>query len=387
MVGASIVLGTVALLGTPPLQGHLDSGLHNRTRWVVQLTHVTASITPAADEYRGEIRISPKVFFRTGGAAAVALVKLRGRETQLYADLNRDGFIAQDERIPALADSAPQRWVIRFRFGDAPSGHWPVLATLSSDQGTTCSLVLDAEPYVTGRFRLSEKTIEVRLPYDLRAMNVDARVGYLGMDTDGNGSIALDPLGPEMTYAMNEDVVFRVLDRFVSVRSADADSGMLLLDEHPPSDYQRMELTVGATAPDFAFETLDGVSRHLSDYRGRYVLLFIWDTGCFFAREEIPAVRQALAEFESRGFQVLGFSADDDEVKAAAFIDKQEMRWPQAVGQSARDFVHKRARAVGLPTMILLDPNGRVLSRNASGEPEIRGDELRATLRRLFGSP
>jgi hypothetical protein len=37
--------------------------------------------------------------------------------------------------------------------------------------------------------------------------------------------------------------------------------------------------------------------------------------------------------------------------------------------------------------MILLDPNGRVLSRNASGEPEIRGDELRATLRRLFGSP
>jgi hypothetical protein len=55
------------------------------------------------------------------------------------------------------------------------------------------------------------------------------------------------------------------------------------------------------------------------------------------------------------------------------------------VGQNARHLIRRHLRAVvALPTVILLDPERRVISRGYEGEPTIRGEGLLRTIERLL---
>lgn len=50
-------------------------------------------------------------------------------------------------------------------------------------------------------------------------------------------------------------------------------------------------VAVSLPAPDFAFQTLDGHERHLSDYRGKVVFLDLWGTWCIQCVAEMPRVQ------------------------------------------------------------------------------------------------
>jgi len=66
------------------------------------------------------------------------------------------------------------------------------------------------------------------------------------------------------------------------------------------------EFTAQAVMPDGTFREVS-----LADYRGKYVLLFFYPLDfTFVCPTEIIALSDAIAEFESRGVQVLGCSVD-----------------------------------------------------------------------------
>lgn len=379
-------LGQVVSMGGPALTGRLDPGVHTHQRWQLELRANTAdSPLPKGRRWIGTIEIPPLVFLREGGHAEVVLAETTEGQ-RLFADPDRDGVVAPSEEVPPLPRALGSGWVITFPFAGERPGKWLLLATFrETARGGPPTLLLDPSPYLTGHVAVSGREILVRMPFDLNTLNAEPRDGYLGIDADGNGSIADDTFSAEATYAMNEEVVLRVLDRYVSIAGADVNSGTIRLAEHPASDYEKMELTVGAVAPDFSFRTLDGKAQRLSDFTGEYVLLFVWDTGCYFAGEEVGSVRQAVETFGTTGFVALGFSDDEDMDKARVFIREHQMTWPQVVGPEAAAFIHRRIRVVGLPTVVLLDGERRVVSRNYEGELPIRGAALSATLGRLIG--
>jgi peroxiredoxin Q/BCP len=78
-----------------------------------------------------------------------------------------------------------------------------------------------------------------------------------------------------------------------------------------------MRITVGKPAPDFALPDQDGKKRSLSDYRGRWVLLYFYpkdDTpGCTI---EACTIRDRFADFGRHNAVVLGVSADSAESHA-----------------------------------------------------------------------
>src|SRR5688500_14070242 len=67
---------------------------------------------------------------------------------------------------------------------------------------------------------------------------------------------------------------------------------------------------VGAEAPAYAAETLDGERAALAQMRGRPVLLNVWATWCHPCRQEVPALEQLHRTYAPRGLQVIGVSID-----------------------------------------------------------------------------
>jgi thioredoxin-dependent peroxiredoxin len=72
-------------------------------------------------------------------------------------------------------------------------------------------------------------------------------------------------------------------------------------------------IEAGKKAPDFALPDQDGITRKLSDYRGKPVVLYFYpkdDTpGC---TKEACSFRGSFAEYRKAGIEILGVSIDDE---------------------------------------------------------------------------
>lgn len=64
-------------------------------------------------------------------------------------------------------------------------------------------------------------------------------------------------------------------------------------------------------APDFELQDLNGRTVHLSDFRGKAVVLNFWATWCPPCREEIPWFIELQKQYGSQGLQIVGVSMDE----------------------------------------------------------------------------
>ena len=112
-------------------------------------------------------------------------------------------------------------------------------------------------------------------------------------------------------------------------------------------------------APDFALKDADGRTVHLSDYRGKVVLLDFWATWCGPCRMEIPWFIEMQRQNRDRGFEVLGVSMDDngwEDVKP--FLAEMEVNYRIVIGNDATAEVYGGVES--LPTTFLIDREGRI---------------------------
>jgi len=92
--------------------------------------------------------------------------------------------------------------------------------------------------------------------------------------------------------------------------------------------YRQGEPSVaGRMAPDFALE-LDGKAMHLSDLRGKVVLLDFWASWCGPCVEETPALMALQRDISQRGGMVLGVSLDDDPAAYEKFLKDHGVNFP-----------------------------------------------------------
>lgn len=121
--------------------------------------------------------------------------------------------------------------------------------------------------------------------------------------------------------------------------------------------------TVGATLPPGVTGTrLDGVEESLSDYRGRVVLLDFWATWCEPCVAALPELRELLAEMPADRFALIAISVDDNVETVTRFMEDEPMPWTNWHVGSGSD-IGRLLRVQGLPTYVLVDEHGRILSR------------------------
>jgi peroxiredoxin len=137
--------------------------------------------------------------------------------------------------------------------------------------------------------------------------------------------------------------------------------------------YRQGESSVaGKTAEDIALN-IDGKAGHLSDYRGKVVVLNYWATWCPPCVEETPALIELNKRISSRNGVVLGVSVDEDEQAYKKFIQDHGINFP-----TSRDASKKSAQDYGTvmyPETYIIDRKGKI-ARKVIGPQDWNSAEM-----------
>jgi thiol-disulfide isomerase/thioredoxin len=145
--------------------------------------------------------------------------------------------------------------------------------------------------------------------------------------------------------------------------------------------------------PELTFLDGAGRERTLSEWRGRTLLLNLWATWCVPCRKEMPALDALQEKLGASDFEVVAVNIDtrDGNKPKAWFKDLGIKRLAYYADPNAKVFQDLKmvGRAFGMPTTLVIDPNGCEIGTIA-GPAEWSSDDavklLRAALNKTSGS-
>src|SRR5579885_3622036 len=117
----------------------------------------------------------------------------------------------------------------------------------------------------------------------------------------------------------------------------------------------------GDVAPDFALQSLDGKTVHLSDYRGKAVLLNFWATWCAPCKIEMPWFVELQKQYGPQGLQIIGVALDSDPPDVKKFITDIGVNYVVLIGNDKVGNLYGGVQ--GLPTTFYIGRDGKVVSR------------------------
>jgi peroxiredoxin len=146
---------------------------------------------------------------------------------------------------------------------------------------------------------------------------------------------------------------------------------------------------VGAFAPDFELQSLDGRTVKLSDLRGKAVLVNFWATWCQPCKLEMPWFEDLQKQYGSQGLEIIGISTDDyvsskDSVRDEVAKFAKDLGVNYTILRGKESVADDFGGAQFLPTTFYIDRQGKIIA-NVSG---IKGkDEIEETIKKALATP
>lgn len=129
-------------------------------------------------------------------------------------------------------------------------------------------------------------------------------------------------------------------------------------------------MKVGNEVPDIALPLLTGDSKHLSDYRGRYVVLHFWKSDCESSAaslDELMRLHEVIKEHQDQ-FVIISVALDTDKSALQAAVESKGIShesWLHACdGAGAASPAAKLFGVDSTPKIIVVEPEGLAVSLN-----------------------
>lgn len=135
------------------------------------------------------------------------------------------------------------------------------------------------------------------------------------------------------------------------------------------------EVAVGDIAEDFQLTNLEGNKVSLSDFKGKFVLLDFWASGCAPCRIENKNLLANYKKYKGKGFEIISISSDRNKDNWASASKEDSIIWSSLLDDA---HVGNRYNVKFIPSTFLIDPAGRIIAT------DLRGEKLGEKLRELF---
>lgn len=126
-------------------------------------------------------------------------------------------------------------------------------------------------------------------------------------------------------------------------------------------------------AGDLAFRDAAGKTVHVSDYRGKSVLLNLWATWCGPCRKEMPELAKLHKDKGGSDFAVVAVNIDKGQSEKAMNYLKEvkadDLIFYRDSSMEIFNAIKRKGLAVGLPATLLLDEEGCLIASYAGSAP------------------
>lgn len=134
---------------------------------------------------------------------------------------------------------------------------------------------------------------------------------------------------------------------------------VILLAKTDHAEAEKIEMAViGKSVGDFSLMDLDGKTVHLSDYKGKTVLINAWATWCPPCRAEMPDLENYYRQQKDNDFVILAINAGDTLEQAQGFVRSNNLSFPVLLDPEVE--ILQALGITGFPTSILINPDGIV---------------------------
>ena len=133
-------------------------------------------------------------------------------------------------------------------------------------------------------------------------------------------------------------------------------------------------------AYNFELKDLDGKVYHLSDFKGKVVILDFWDTWCPPCRQEIPGFVELHNEYKDEDFAMIGVAfARYGEDAVRDFMKEYKIEYVNLIGD--QKVVDGYGGITSIPTTFVIDKKGNIAHKHVGYKPKsVFEEEIKALL-------
>lgn len=134
---------------------------------------------------------------------------------------------------------------------------------------------------------------------------------------------------------------------------------------------------------DFVLRTLDGKPVPLASMKGKILVLSFWATWCGPCRELEPQFAQVAKNYAGNSkISFYAVNSDEDQSIVPAFVAHEKWNVPTVYADGLDDYF----KVESLPTVVILDPTGKITYRVNGFPPEGFSEDLTTAIQSTLGS-
>lgn len=216
--------------------------------------------------------------------------------------------------------------------------------------------------YLTEYYALSNAKSN-KLIVDFIKANPDAMASSLLLT---GGMSSMSPIELEQNY------------KLLSKRVAASEFGMMISDFLAGT--KRSE--VGQIVSDFSLNDPTDKPFAFSQLQGKYVMLDFWASWCGPCKASFPHMKELYEKYKGDKFEIYSISVDQSKPDWLTELKRQNLPWLQAL--DTKKLAKSNFGVNGVPTVFLIDPNGKILLKAVGLDPKGDGP-VEKKLTEIFG--